>query len=63
MVKKVEYDNAFMFMYSIRKGTKAADMTDQIPDEVKSDRLQRLISVQNSRITSYNVCYTKLLRG
>ncbi len=48
VVKKVEYDNAFMFMYSIRKGTKAADMIDQVPDEVKSDRLQRLISVQNS---------------
>ena len=47
VVRRSEYDNAFMFMYSIRKGTKAADMPDQIEDAVKSDRLQRLISVQN----------------
>jgi len=48
VVSKVKFDNAFMFMYSKRKGTKAADMDGQIDDEVKKERLQRLITLQNS---------------
>lgn len=46
VVREVNYDNAFMFMYSIRRGTRAADMKDQISEEVKKDRLQRLMDVQ-----------------
>jgi tRNA-2-methylthio-N6-dimethylallyladenosine synthase len=48
VVANVKYDNAFMFMYSIRKGTKAAEMENQIDDEIKKERLQRLITLQNS---------------
>lgn len=47
VVSKVKYDNAFMFMYSIRTGTKAATMQNQVEEEVKKERLQRLISLQN----------------
>ena len=47
VVKKVSFDNSFMFMYSIRKGTKAATMDNQIDESVKKERLQRLIEVQN----------------
>lgn len=47
VVKKIKFDNSFMFMYSIRQGTKAAEMDGQIDDEVKKSRLQRLISIQN----------------
>ncbi len=47
-VKEIKYDNAFMFMYSIRKGTKAADMDNQLDDETKKERLQRLIELQNN---------------
>jgi tRNA-2-methylthio-N6-dimethylallyladenosine synthase len=47
VVKKVKFENAFMFMYSPRKGTKAAEMEEQITQEEKSSRLQRLIEVQN----------------
>lgn len=46
VVRKAKYDTAFMFMYSIRQGTKAATMEGQITDEVKHDRLQRLIALQ-----------------
>ena len=46
VVRKSKYDTAFMFMYSIRQGTKAAVMEGQIDDEVKHDRLQRLIALQ-----------------
>lgn len=48
VVEKVGFETSFMFMYSIRKGTKAAVMDGQIDDEVKKDRLHRLMSLQNS---------------
>ena len=48
VVEKVGFETSFMFMYSIRKGTKAAIMEGQIDDEVKKDRLHRLMALQNS---------------
>jgi len=47
VVQKVSFDNSYMFMYSIRKGTKAATMDNQIEESVKKERLQRLMEVQN----------------
>ncbi|MCI7543960.1 MAG: TRAM domain-containing protein, partial [Megasphaera elsdenii] len=41
------YDMAYTFIYSPRTGTPAAKMEDQIPQEEKSRRLQRLMEVQN----------------
>lgn len=46
VVKKVRYQNAFTFIYSKRKGTPAAEW-EQIPYEIKSNRIQRLIKIQN----------------
>lgn len=48
VVKRIQFENSFMFMYSVRQGTKAAEMDEQIDSEVKKERLQRLIEVQNS---------------
>jgi len=45
IVKKVQYDSAFTFLYSVREGTIAAEMDDQVPDEVKHDRFNRLLDV------------------
>lgn len=42
LVEEVGFDTIFAFMYSPRPFTKAAKFTDQIPDDVKSERLQRL---------------------
>ena len=50
-VEETRFDSAFMFAYSVRTGTKAAEMEDQIPQTVKIERLTRLIELQN-RITS-----------
>lgn len=47
VVKQIQFENSFMFMYSIRQGTKAATMEGQIEPEVKKERLQRLIDLQN----------------
>ncbi|NLL82391.1 MAG: tRNA (N6-isopentenyl adenosine(37)-C2)-methylthiotransferase MiaB, partial [Tissierellia bacterium] len=38
LVKEVKYDSAFTFLYSIREGTQAANMENQIPDNVKHER-------------------------
>ena len=43
VVEEVRYDSAFTFVYSPRAGTEAAAMTDQIPHEVKIERMERLV--------------------
>jgi len=48
LVQEVRYDSAFTFIYSPRTGTKAAGMPDQIAPEVSTDRIQRLIALQES---------------
>lgn len=47
LVQRVEFESAFTFIYNKRKGTPAARMADQVPDEVKSARIQELIELQN----------------
>jgi len=47
MLERVKYDNIYSFIYSKRKGTPAAEMENQIPDEVKSERFARLLETQN----------------
>ena len=49
LVETVGYDGAFTFVYSPREGTKAAEMADQVPPEVKKDRIMRLVDIQNER--------------
>ena len=44
-VEEVGYDGAFTFVYSPRQGTEAASMADQVPEEVKRERIERLIEV------------------
>jgi tRNA-2-methylthio-N6-dimethylallyladenosine synthase len=44
-VEEVGYDGAFTFVYSPRAGTEAAAMAEQIPEEVKRDRIERLVDV------------------
>ena len=46
LVKEVRYDSAFTFIYSPRTGTRAARMEGLIPDEISSERIQRLIALQ-----------------
>lgn len=46
LMEAVKYDAAFTFVYSPRKGTVAAQMPDQIPEEVKQQRIMRLVALQ-----------------
>ncbi|MEG0987155.1 MAG: tRNA (N6-isopentenyl adenosine(37)-C2)-methylthiotransferase MiaB [Clostridium sp.] len=43
IVRKIRFDSAFTFIYSKRTGTPAADMADQVPDDVIKDRFDRLL--------------------
>ena len=45
VVEEVRYESAFTFIFSPRAGTEAASMPDQVPDEVKHERLERLVEV------------------
>jgi tRNA-2-methylthio-N6-dimethylallyladenosine synthase len=45
VVEEVRYDSAFTFIFSPRSGTEAASMSDQVPDEVKHERLERLVEL------------------
>lgn len=47
LLRTVEYDDAFTFIYSPRKGTPAAGFGSQVPDAVKHERLDRLMALQN----------------
>ena len=47
MLKKVRFDMTYSFIYSPRKDTPAAAMTCQIPDDIKGDRMNRLLALQN----------------
>ncbi|MDE6416430.1 MAG: tRNA (N6-isopentenyl adenosine(37)-C2)-methylthiotransferase MiaB [Duncaniella sp.] len=48
LMKEVGFDSAFMFKYSERPGTLASrEMPDNIPEDVKIDRLNRMIALQN----------------
>ena len=46
-VERLKFDNAFVFRYSKRKDTPAAEMEDQIAETVKEERNQRLLDVVN----------------
>jgi tRNA-2-methylthio-N6-dimethylallyladenosine synthase len=45
VVEEVGFDGAFTFVFSPRRGTEAATMPDQVPDEVKAERIERLIEL------------------
>ena len=48
IVAKARFDMAYTFLYSKRTGTPAAKNPDQVPEEVKKERFDRLLALQNS---------------
>lgn len=57
VVEKVRYDSAFTFIYSKRKGTPAAEMEDQIEDDVKHERFNRVLEKVNEIVKEINDSY------
>lgn len=58
LVREVCFDSAFTFLYSIRKGTPAENYEDQIPEEVKHWRFNRLVELVNECSAKKNAAYT-----
>ena len=52
MMNEVRFDFAFMFKYSERSGTKATDFQGSVPEEIRLERLQRLIDQQTGITTN-----------
>jgi tRNA-2-methylthio-N6-dimethylallyladenosine synthase len=49
VMREIEFDSAFMFKYSERKGTPAARrFADDVPEEVKTERITQLVDLQRS---------------
>ena len=57
LVNEVQYDSAFTFRYSPRKGTPAAGVKDQIPEAVKHERFNRLVEAINDSSVRKNKAY------
>lgn len=57
LVRACKFDSAFSFIYSKRPGTPAAEMEDQIDEEVKHDRLNRLLAVLHEISADINAPY------
>ena len=55
LMREAAFDSAFMFKYSERPGTLASrEMPDNVPEEVKIDRLNRMIALQNELSAASN---------
>ncbi|KNZ40785.1 tRNA (N6-isopentenyl adenosine(37)-C2)-methylthiotransferase MiaB [Acetobacterium bakii] len=57
VIKICEFDSAFTFLYSIRTGTPAATMKDQIPEEIKHERLNRSLEILHEQSLGINQTY------
>ncbi len=57
VVRKVNYEQIFMFIYSIRSGTVAEKRTDQIPEEIKHKRFDKLKELYDSHVDENNEKY------
>ncbi len=53
IIRRVRYDNIYSFIYSKRSGTKAADMDDETPEDVKGRRMRELLEVQREISTEH----------
>ena len=53
IVRRVQYDNLYTFIYSKRQGTKAAEIKDNISDDEKRTRMERLLTLQREVATRH----------
>jgi len=54
LVREVTYAQAYSFKYSVRPGTKAAEMANQVPEEIKAQRLAQLQELLNAQQLQFN---------
>jgi len=54
LMNEIRFDSAFMFRYSVREGTSAAALDDDVPDPLKIERLTKAIDLQKDITTAIN---------
>ena len=62
VVEKVKFEQVYMFIYSRRDGTRADKMENQIPEEIKHKRFDKLKSLVESQIKSHNDKYVGTIK-
>ena len=62
VVRKINYEQIFMFIYSIRVGTPAEKMENQVPEIVKHERFERLKELYESRVEENNQKYINTIQ-
>lgn len=55
VMEVIKFDSAFNFKYSSRRGTKASEYDDQIPEEIKQSRLAQIIDLQKKHTLEQNL--------
>src|SRR5947208_1894031 len=63
VVEAVGFDGAFTFVFSPRQGTEAAGLPDQVPEDVKRDRIERLIELVQRIAHERNAARVGLAEG
>ncbi len=54
LVQKARFASAFTFIYSPREGTPATNFNEQVPNDIKRERLEKLMKIQNQFSLEYN---------
>lgn len=62
VVRKVGFEQIFMFIYSVRKGTRAEKMPNHIPENIKSERFTRLKQLADSLTEEENYKYINTIQ-
>ena len=57
VVREINFEQIFMFIYSVREGTVAAEREDQVPEEIKHIRFNKLKELYESRVDENNEKY------
>ena len=57
ILRTVRFDMVYSFLYSPRKGTPAAQMEGQLPDDVRADRMRRLLDLQTEIASEHGKRY------
>ena len=62
VVREINFEQIFMFIYSVREGTVAAEREDQIPEEIKHIRFNKLKELYESRVDENNEKYLNTIQ-
>ena len=62
VVREINFEQIFMFIYSIREGTVAAEREDQVPEEIKHIRFNKLKELYESRVDENNEKYLNTIQ-